>query len=492
MMIYLLKTIFCSGIFYGFYFLFLEKEKMHRFNRFYLLLSLISSFVIPLTTVENQVEILPIIEGNTLIYNLLSNAPWLVSSPTTLASAHEQTLLTHGWLVETPTTEQGTIIPQGEVNYLPIISWIVYGIITLILLSRLGRNLFLIKQKIRKNTSINFKNSTLILLEENIIPHSFLRYIFLNKNEYENGNIEAEILQHELTHVRQKHSFDVILMEIIHCIYWFNPILILYRKAVQLDHEFLADEAVIQHCENPISYQYLLLHKVAETNSLLLTSQFNYLITKKRLIMMTKNTSPQRAFLIKLLFVPLFVGTVLMLSTRVDAQEKILQKAVKTEPQKTDSRDLMLDYRRVMQRYIKPNETIIRVLGKDMSSEDLQKVKEIYAKMSDRQKEIIRIMGSPTPPTEKQFNAFKNAKKFGLWIDDKKVKNSVLNNYKNEDFGDVGISNLYGAAKTNVNYEYQVGLMTKEYYARYRKEKFDKPFEEMTLLSRSLNKVKKK
>ena len=88
----------------------------------------------------------------------------------------------------------------------------------------------------------------------------------------------------------------------------------------------MADEAVIEHFENPVSYQYLLLNKASQANSLSLTSQFNYLITKKRLIMMTKNTSPQRAFLIKLLFAPLFVGTVLMLSTRVDAQEKVVQK----------------------------------------------------------------------------------------------------------------------------------------------------------------------
>ena len=88
---YLLKTILCSGIFYGFYFLFLEKEKMHRFNRFYLLITLILSFSIPLITLEKQADILPV-------------APWLVSSPNAPASAHEQILLSQEWLVGTPTT----------------------------------------------------------------------------------------------------------------------------------------------------------------------------------------------------------------------------------------------------------------------------------------------------------------------------------------------------------------------------------------------------
>ena len=462
---YLLKTILCSGIFYGFYFLLLEKEKMHRFNRFYLLLSLILPFVIPLITIEKQAEILPIIQDNFLIYKPLgqNTAPW------------------------SPTTGQ-----SEKINLLPIILWSSYGFITLILLFRFGKNLRIIWQRVRRNTPIDFESSTLILLEQNLIPHSFLRCIFLNKTEYENGNIEEEILQHELAHVRQKHSFDVILMEIIHCLFWFNPILIFYRKAIQLNHEFLADEAVIKHFENPVSYQYLLLNKASQANSLSLTSQFNYLITKKRLIMMTKNTSPQRAFLIKLLFAPLFVGTVLMLSTRVDAQEKVVPEKTVPEIKNIIESDLMLDYQRIMQKYLKSDDRVIRVLGKEISVMDMQKIKEIYFKMSLRQKERIRILSPAIPPTEKQFNAFKNSIKYGVWIDDKKVKNSVLNNYKKEDFGDVSISNLYGGARTSVNYEYQINLMTKEYYAKYRKDKFDKPFEEMTLLSLNLNKVRKR
>ena len=485
---YLLKTVFCSAIFYGFHFLFLEKEKMHRFNRFYLLATLILSFSIPLITLEKQTEILPIIQDNSLIYKSLNQnlVPWLLSPPNTPASAHKQILLSQEWLVGTPTTGRA----QEKINLLPIISWSVYGLITLILLFRFIKNLGIIWHKIRKNTPMHFTSSTLILLEEKLIPHSFLQYIFLNKSDYENGKIENEILQHEYAHVRQKHSFDVILIEIIHCIAWFNPILILYRKAIKLNHEFLADEVVIETFQNPISYQYLLINKASEANSLSLTSQFNYLITKKRLIMMTKNTSPQRAFLIKLLFAPLFVGTVLMLSNSVEAQEKVVPKEIHMTVPNTNKEDLMLDYQRIIQKYLKTHETVIFVSGKDISPSDMKQLKEIYAQMSERQKERIRHVSSGMQPTKKQFNAFKNVEKFGLWIDGKKVKNSVLNNYKAEDFGETGISKLFGKARTSVTYEYQVDLMTKEYYSKYRKDRFDEPFEEMVFVSGNLNKVR--
>ena len=471
---YLLKTILCSGIFYGFYFLFLEREKMHHFNRFYLLATLILSFSIPLITIEKQTEILPIIQDNILIYKPL---PQNIISP-------------------------NTVIPQEEIDFLPIILWSCYGLITLILLVRFGKNLGIIRQKIRRNTPIIFKNSTLILLEEKLIPHSFLQYIFLNKTDYENGEIEHEILQHEYAHVRQKHSFDVILIEIIHCIAWFNPILILYRKAIQLNHEFLADEAVIETFENPVSYQYLLINKASEASRLLLTSQFNYLITKKRLIMMTKTTSPQRAFLIKLLFVPLFVGTVLMLSSSVEAQEKVLAKVVNPEAQKDTNNRRKLPYRKdlestkegVSTELMKEYENIIKAntsktgkwmmyLAENTSLNDKNRMIAIFKMMSKKQQESVDValaysLNAPlskNQPTEEQFQSFKNANKFGVWIDDKKVKNNILDNYKPEDFDNVFVSRLEGGAKIGRKYDFQIDLMTKANFAKYNREALAKP-----------------
>ena len=350
-------------------------------------------------------------------------------------------------------------------------------------------------------------------MEEKLIPHSFLQYIFLNKSDYKNGEVEHEILQHEYAHVHQKHSFDVILMEIIHCICWFNPILILYRKAIQLNHEFLADEAVIETFENPVSYQYLLINKASEASSLSLTSQFNYLITKKRLIMMTKNTSPQRAFLIRLLFAPLFVATVLMLSNSVEAQEKVVpSKEVKSESPKAKSnrsklpmrKDLEFTKEGISEENMKEYEDIIETnkpktgkwmiyLAEHISVNDKSRMVEIFKKMSKKQQNNVDVgffyaknfTVSKNPPTEEQFQSFKNADKFGVWIDDKKVKNSILNNYRSEDFDDVFVSRLEGGAKIGRKYDFQIGLMTKANFAKHNKEALAKPDYDILFLLQS-------
>jgi hypothetical protein len=136
-------------------------------------------------------------------------------------------------------------------------------VITTVLLSRFIVHLIKIQQKTKRNPKQNFHNSTLVLLEENVLPHTFLHYIFINKSEFEKSAIEAELYTHELTHVRQKHTLDILFIEILKTIFWFNPILIVYKKAIQLNHEFLADEKVVKSYNNVPFYQKLLLEKAS-------------------------------------------------------------------------------------------------------------------------------------------------------------------------------------------------------------------------------------
>lgn len=217
---------------------------------------------------------------------------------------------------------------------------------------------------------------------------------------------------------------------------------------------------------------------------------------------MTKNTSPQRAFLIKLLFAPLFVGTVFMHSTRVDAQEKVVQKEVKSEPQNTTDNRIKLSYRKdfeftkegVSPELMKEYENIIKVntskngkwlmyVAEKTSLNDKDRMIAIYKMMSKKQQESVDVefvyslnfIMSKIPPTKEQFQSFKNANKFGVWIDDKKVKNSVLNNYKPEDFDNIFVSRLEGGAKIGRAYDFQINLMTKADFAMYNKEALAKP-----------------
>lgn len=143
----------------------------------------------------------------------------------------------------------------------------------------------------------------------------------MSEMDYNNQKIEAELFSHELTHVSQKHTFDVLFIEFLKTIFWFNPIFIFYKKAMQLNHEFLADEKVVNYYNNIPFYQNLLLSKANENQPFYLASNLNYLLTKKRLIMMTKTTSKKRALLKKATLIPLLMSLVFSICTKVVAQE---------------------------------------------------------------------------------------------------------------------------------------------------------------------------
>ena len=251
------------------YYLSLEKEKMHTFNRFFLLFSLVFSFIIPFITIEVIQEI-----GN----------------PNTSHNAIKA---------------EGTIlgIVEDTTNYWLTTIWILYGLITLILLVRFTINILKLNSKIKSNTIIDYKNAKLVLLKETTLPYTFMKTIFMNENDYYNRTIADELYTHELIHVNQRHTLDVLLIEILKAIFWFNPIFIFYKKAIQLNHEFLADEKVVKSHNNVPFYQNLLITKANANPTYYLASNLNYSVTKKRLIMMTRNKSTVRVILKKTLLI---------------------------------------------------------------------------------------------------------------------------------------------------------------------------------------------
>jgi beta-lactamase regulating signal transducer with metallopeptidase domain len=283
---FLIKSTFCLFVLLGAYHLFLEREKIHKFNRFYLLFSLIFSLTIPFITIEIIQEIPK------------SN-------------------------IEIDSIEAGTFIVKEATNYLPTLLWSLYVLVTFLFTVKFIRNIIKFISKIKSNTTINYKNAKLILLKEKTLPHTFLNSIFINENDYQNRNIEEELYTHELTHVTQKHTLDILFIEILKTIFWFNPIFHFYKKAIQLNHEFLADEKVVKSYNNVPFYQNLLLSKATVNHTFYLASNLNYLVTKKRLIMMTKTTKPSLALFRKLAVTPIIIGLFFMLCLKTVAQEKI-------------------------------------------------------------------------------------------------------------------------------------------------------------------------
>ncbi|RTY76028.1 energy transducer TonB [Flavobacterium sp. LS1R10] len=288
---FLIKSTITLFILLAVYYLFLEKEKIHVFNRFYLLFSLVFSMVIPFITIEVIQEIAhsAVNPGNIQIL-------------------------------------QGNAVVLEETNYLAIGLWSLYAVVTLVLAIRFISNIIKISSKMKSNTPIDYKNAKLILLPKKTLPHTFLNTIFINETEYNYRQIEAELYTHELTHVTQKHTLDILFIELLKTVFWFNPIFIFYKKAIQLNHEFLADEKVVTSYNNVPFYQSLLLSKANENQTFYLASNLNYLITKKRLLMMTKTTSKTKALLKKATLIPVVTALLFLLCTKVVAQETNVKK----------------------------------------------------------------------------------------------------------------------------------------------------------------------
>jgi hypothetical protein len=278
--------------------------KMHKFNRFYLLGSIALALILPVLTIEVSSDTLaraPILSKTLEVQQMP-----LIVQPDVIANEVVQTAAApFDW---------------------GILLLCFYGLITAVFVIRFVWSLFRIQAQINKNTKLKIAGASVVLLPDETLPHSFLSYIFLNEDEYKAGRIEAQLMEHELTHVRQMHSLDIIFIELLKAVFWFNPVFIFYKKAIQLNHEFLADEAVVSRYEVS-AYQYLLLEKTNLTVCLPLASSLNYSLTKKRLTMMIKTTSKLKIWTARLAVVPILAVMLLSFSTKSVTKDYKLKPA---------------------------------------------------------------------------------------------------------------------------------------------------------------------
>ncbi|KQB38539.1 M56 family metallopeptidase [Flavobacterium aquidurense] len=298
MILYLLKSGILLLVFYAVYKLWLENEKMFHFNRAYLLASLVFSFVIPLQIFSFQ--------------SALSNKIGLVELSELVIQKNNKNLET---------------ISLND--FLLILIIVVYSLGVLLLTTRFIFGLYSFYKTIKTNEVQFIKGEKIVLIDEPILPHSFWKSIFIHKNAFEDGKIPSELIAHEKAHLKQKHTLDILFIEVLQIVFWFNPLLVFYKKAIKLNHEFLADDAVNKQFGSVKSYQNLLLDFASNKNTIALASNINYLITKKRLLMMTKKESPIKIVL-KVFTVGVFYTLLLFVfSTKAIAQKTANKADVK-------------------------------------------------------------------------------------------------------------------------------------------------------------------
>jgi hypothetical protein len=319
MIAYFLKTIVCSALLLAFYLVFLEKEKMHHFKRFYLLFSLVFPLAVPLVTLTIPAEVAPT--------SLLQPEQFIYTSTT----ANSSPLIAE------------TVGAQNH-NYFSFLS-IIYGIVTIFLLCRFAIQLHRFFISLRQKERIRYGNSILVLTAEPAATHSFLQYIFISKDDYSKRDELVGLLTHELAHVIQRHSWDVVLVELLQAFWWFNPLLPFYRKAMRLNHEFLADEVALKQNTNVAGYQHMLLNTIQKETGLRLSSSVNFLLTKKRLIMMTKKTSNAATYFKQTTTFIAIASIVLLFSEKLVAQkqdERLSSKSIALEKKSDDLKDFVI------------------------------------------------------------------------------------------------------------------------------------------------------
>ncbi|UCS92749.1 hypothetical protein KZP23_19030 [Echinicola marina] len=303
MIAYLIKSTISLLILYLAYHFLLSKEKAYQFNRYFLLGSLIFSLSVPflqspLKPYTKLVKVTPTFES--LTADELMPADPIVTNSTPISLESEA---------------KNMVSPKQSLSVWTILLAI-YSLILIILVIRMVLNLHTLFLRAKSATIINQGTYKAVLSKGKDLPFTFLKYVFLEKSQFLNGQINSQLLLHEKIHAHQCHSLDILFIEVLKIIFWFNPVFRLYKKAIQLNHEFIADEAVVQECKDKRAYQYLLLSHVLQHQQNHLVSYSKYSLTKNRITMMNKTNNWPKTTIKVLLTVPFAIGIVSLLAMR--------------------------------------------------------------------------------------------------------------------------------------------------------------------------------
>ena len=287
--VYILKSSVCLAIFYLFYRLLLARETFHRFNRFSLLGILLLSCLLPLVEVSVKQE--------TEVHQTMLTLEQLLM----MADAVNATEA--GARAETATV---TWIQVALLVYLAGIVFFafrnVYSLVRLLMLLKSGK-----KEDIGSYLPGRKERVTLIVHNCDIAPFSWMGYIVISRKDLEENG--REILIHELAHIHNRHSWDLLVADVCIFFQWFNPASWLLKQELQNIHEFEADETVIKEGVDAKQYQLLLIKKAVGTRLYSMANSFNHSKLKKRITMMLKEKSSPWARAKYLYVLPLAVVT---------------------------------------------------------------------------------------------------------------------------------------------------------------------------------------
>jgi len=308
--LYMLKSSVSMALLYVAYSLFFKNTTYFQLNRFYLILSLFISLIIPLITI-----------GKITVNE--------VAGSTDPATTSIETIYTP--IVRAQFYMAEEVYPKLTFPFFLFIIYVAGVLIFLIKFIFQITRLFLF---LMKGTEMTLQRYSVISTEGKYPTSSFFRYILWNnKASYSEADTDR-IISHELIHIKQLHTLDNVLLELLKIVYWFNPFIYLYNKSIKQNHEYIADERVLKTNSNVEEYTALINKQILNNLGYQLSNNFNMSNLQKRVNMMTKSRSSLIALLNYVIAIP--VTTVLILfftfslKTDVTAQNNSSGKFIET------------------------------------------------------------------------------------------------------------------------------------------------------------------
>ncbi|MEK8179989.1 M56 family metallopeptidase [Flavobacterium buctense] len=310
--IYLLKSSGLIAMFYLAYHFLVRKETFFNSNRWFLITGLFTSLLLPLFSITKIVYVeRPKINLEDLV----------AYANTTTASQQAPVAETFDWMQ---------------------IIWMGYILIALFLLTKVIINFISLFQMLYQQQKVKNESFMLVDLNHDITPFSFFNYIVFNSSLYTQEELQS-ILLHEKVHSQEKHSFDVMVAKIFCILFWFNPFVWLYKKAIIQNLEYIADQKAVQQLQDPKVYQRALLKAITHQNCLSITNNFYQSLIKKRIVMLNTHQSQRRNSWKYTLVIPALIGFVLLFQIKTIAQEKESDTEVTRSLQHREEIRLVID-----------------------------------------------------------------------------------------------------------------------------------------------------
>ena len=288
MMLYVIKAAITLALLYSCFFIFLSKETFHRFNRCMLVGIMLVSLFMPMFH-------------------------FTTSHPTTL---NEEVYIVQNYIEHDTTPIIVTAQQPQGITWIQALTWIYMAGVVLMLILTLVQATSLIRFMSSGVRHTDSQGNTVILHNNDVPPFSIFRYIVMSVKDYE--SCRQYILTHEQEHIRLGHTYDLLLLQGMKTLMWFNPFIWFLSRDLKAVHEYEADQAVINQGIDAKSYQQLLVMKVVGNRLQPFTNNLNHGSLKKRIVMMYQKPSNRWLMLKALCAIPVAALTINTFATPIE------------------------------------------------------------------------------------------------------------------------------------------------------------------------------